>query len=144
MYISCDFGVVSVNQNNTKFGFVDKTQSLQQLVYRIDDSCTNYTMLMHEMQPCIGTNFCEMTFDRGWIKRDEACLKKINEENTGVMSVYCKDVKVSPWFKKNVSIMRSMRVYNLISGVIAIFYLYFLLGYLFIIILLSLLFLGFF
>lgn len=128
MYISCDFGVVSVNHNKTKFGFTDKNQSLKQLMYRIDDSCTNYTMLMHEMQPCIGTNFCEMTFDRGWINSNETCLENINSNNTGVMSVYCKDARVDFWALRDVPIIVSMRVYNVICGSLGIFYLYFLIG----------------
>ena len=139
MYLSCENGIISVNPNKTKFGIVRKEESLTRLMFRMDERCTNYTMLIHEMQDCIGkekilkgkigNDFCQLNFNLGWLKATPDCVSKVNAKNKGVMAVYCKEVEI-----KNVltggtkTIQQSLLMYHILAGLIGLSYIYYLMG----------------
>lgn len=91
MLVSCEYGMVTIEPDWTKFGYVSKKKSLEQLSFSIDDTCTNYTNVMMSMQDCIGKNHCKVSFDLGWINSDPYCLER-RKEKRGVLAVNCKHV----------------------------------------------------
>lgn len=111
MFLTCDSGIITIHPNMTKFGLVLKEESLKRISYTSDDSCTNYTNVIYDMQPCIGLNYCELSYNEAWIFNDEylpenlshqksffhykekiysKCQERLKREK-GVLSVYCRN-----------------------------------------------------
>lgn len=105
MFVSCEYGLVTVEPKWTKFGYVSKKKSLEQLSFSIDDKCTNYTNVMKSMEGCIGMRRCEVAFDLGWILEDEYCLERRNEKR-GVLAVNCKNVLLEIYDKAKRSLIK--------------------------------------
>lgn len=93
-HLSCEFGIITVNPDWTKFGFVPQKKSLNQLSFTIDDSCTDYSNVMRSMEPCIGKNYCQISYSEGWIRTNTNECKDLYDGFKGVMAVYCKHVQV--------------------------------------------------
>lgn len=122
MHLSCEKGVIAVNPNYTKFGLVWKKQSLKELVYTFYEKCTNYTNVMESLQSCIGNSYCAIHLDRSWVY--QTCLKKAKKLK-GVLSVFCKDVKLSLFGMKRRSIAISLIPYLFLSALIIVLFLYY-------------------
>lgn len=124
--LSCQYGVVSLSPNQTKFGFIPSKKKLLELTYSINDSCTNYTSFMASLQPCYLNNYCVVEFDRGWVKDIDSCYNLIdNPEHKGVLSVYCKNVIFSINGGKEESIIKIYLVNFIFAGALPFFYLYY-------------------
>lgn len=124
--LSCQYGVVSLSPNQTKFGFISSKKKLRELTYGIQDSCTNYTSFMASLQPCYLNNYCEVEFDKGWVKDIDSCYSLIDDPGfKGVLSLYCKNVVISLNGKEEQSIIK-IYFYNFIfAGALPFFYLYY-------------------
>lgn len=122
--LNCQYGVVSVNPNHTKFGFIPKEKRLQELTYNIDESCTNYTGFIEALQPCYLQGYCEIKFNLNWINDNDDCFQKISNMK-GVLSLYCKNVVFSINGNKEESIIK-IYLYNFgFGGSVPFFYIYF-------------------
>lgn len=94
MHVSCEYGFVSIDPDWTKFGFVSKKKSLEELSFSIDDECTDYKNVVKSMKGCLGMKYCKVNFEKNWVK--EECRDKI-QDFKGVLAVYCKNVLLKIW-----------------------------------------------
>ena len=133
LLLSCEFGMVSINPNQTKFGLVQKWKSLDQLQFSIKDKCTNYTDVMYSLQPCIGKKLCNVESRMSWFNmNDRECDELINgkekKEWRPVLSIHCKHVLLSLYGEEPRSIIK---IYMFCFGAfwsITIFFFYYLMG----------------
>ena len=131
MILSCDYGKIAVTPNRTKFGFFEKTKPITKLMFQIDDSCTNYTNVMISLQPCIGTNFCEINLRRNWLKSQKECLDMV-ETHKLVLSTFCKNIELEipklPFMRAEKGSILLSYNWNFLLGTLMIsFYFYYLL-----------------
>ena len=134
LLLSCEYGHIAVNQNFTKFGFVERRVTLDQFQFSIDERCTDYEEVMYSLQPCIGKNFCKVESRASWVNlTDRACLRRLgtgdgSEFERPVLALHCKNVLMRLFGKPRNSIIK---IYTLSFGgfySITIFFLFYLIA----------------
>lgn len=123
--LSCKFGVIAVNPNYTKFGLIPEKKKIEELSFSLSETCTNYTSFLISLEPCFGNNYCEIKFDKGWIKNSNLCFERVKNGSRGIVSWHCKNALLSVLWNKEASVIR---IYSFNFAVVAtfiFFYVYF-------------------